>query len=228
MLKKRYIITLITLIVSVIFSVWWFGKLIENKMGIYVEEEVEKLSKILIRDILDEKFFHELDVEEIFFIDRNGEGEIELIDFDVSKLNGVLGKVNEEIITYFNNLDSGNVDILYEKSTIFEKYMINGRGGLSINIPLGIIFSNPIINSIGPRIPVKLILNGQVESDVVTSIKQYGINNVLLKVDIEIKVREKIVFPFSSRYVNIDLYVPLVIELISGKVPESYLNSSKF
>ena len=70
-----------------------------------------------------------------------------------------------------------------------------------------------------------MLLSGQVESDISTSIKQYGINNVLLEIDADIKVREKIIFPFSSHYVDVKLKVPLIIELISGKIPENFLNS---
>ena len=45
---------------------------------------------------------------------------------------------------------------------------------------------------------------------------------------IEIVVKEKVAFPFSSEYIDVFLNLPLVIELISGKVPENYLNNEKF
>lgn len=51
---------------------------------------------------------------------------------------------------------------------------------------------------------------------------------MLLEMSIEIIVKEKVAFPFSSDYVDVSLTLPLVIELISGKVPENYLNNEKF
>ena len=97
-----------------------------------------------------------------------------------------------------------------------------------LSVPLGVVFSNPLFVNVGPRIPIRLKFSGQVEADISTSIKQYGINSVLLEMNIEIMVREKISFPLTSAYVEVSLSLPLVIELISGKVPENYLNSEKF
>ena len=105
--------------------------------------------------------------------------------------------------------------------------MVGKKSGLYINVPLGIAFSNPILFSIGPSIPVKILLSGQIETKILTNVRQYGINSILFEISIEINVYEKIIFPFSNRYVKVELEVPLIVELISGKVPENYLNSQK-
>lgn len=195
----------------------------EKKLSFYVEEEVNKVSKILIRDILDKEFLKQLDMIDLFEIQRNSNNEIEMINFNTIKINEILGIVNDEVIYYFDEFDKGNMDLIYD-SRLFERY----DEGMYLSVPLGSILKNPIINSIGPKIPVKLFFSGDVESNVVTSVKQYGINSILLEIDIEIVVTEKIIFPFSSKYVDVILEVPLIIELISGKVPESYLNNEKF
>ena len=192
-------------------------------MSCYIEEEVNKVAKILIREVLDENFLNTLSLEQLFNIKKNINNEIEMIDLNTSKVNGILGKINNEIIYYFAEFEKGNIDLIYE-ARLIKKY----DNGMYLSVPLGVIFKNPIIVSIGPSIPVKLLFSGDVESNINTSIKQYGINNVLLEIYVEINVQEKIIFPFSSKYVDICFELPLVIELISGKVPESYLNSDKF
>ena len=224
MFKKRYILVLLLLIGVISLSVSYLGKLIEKKISKYVYDEVNKTSKMLIRDILNEKFISNLDLDSIFVVEKNSLGEIVLIDFDVTKVNMILGLVSDEVVKRFKDFNSGDSFDSYYSSNLIRKY----DNGVMLSVPLGLIFSNPILTNIGPRIPIKLRFSGEVEADVVTSIKQYGINSVLLEMGIEIVVKEKVAFPFSSEQIDVFLNLPLVIELISGKVPENYLNNEKF
>jgi sporulation protein YunB len=224
MFKKRYILVLLLLIGVISLSVSYLGKLIEKKISKYVYDEVNKTSKMLIRDILNEKFICNLDLDSLFVVEKNSLGEIVLIDFDVTKVNMILGLVSDEVVKRFKDFNSGDSFDSYYSSNLIRKY----DNGVMLSVPLGLIFSNPILTNIGPKIPIKLRFSGEVEADVVTSIKQYGINSVLLEMGIEIVVKEKVAFPFSSEYIDVFLNLPLVIELISGKVPENYLNNEKF
>lgn len=224
-MKNKFIITTIILVISIVISTKYFGRLVEEKMSIYVYEEVDRVTKMLIREVLDEEFLSSLNINDLYKVNDNL--GVSSIDYDVVKVNKILGIINNKISDRLHDFDSGEVDLIYE-GTSFLKYSKGDSVGMAIKVPIGILFSNPIITSIGPKVPVRLLLSGQVESDLVTSIKQYGINNVLLEIDIEIVISEKIIFPFSSRYVDVNFEFPLVIKLISGKVPENYLNTEKF
>lgn len=227
MFKKKIIFVYLALIIFTILSVSMFGKLIDDKMSDYVTEEVNKVSKILIRKILEDNFWNDITLDDLFVVNKNESGEIDLIDLKTKKVNEVLGKSNSIILYYFNEFDKGNVELINKYSDVFNRYMVGKKSGLYINVPLGIAFSNPILFSIGPSIPVKILLSGQIETKILTNVRQYGINSILFEISIEINVYEKIIFPFSNRYVKVELEVPLIVELISGKVPENYLNSQK-
>ena len=200
------------------------GKIIEKKISKYVYDEVNKTSKMLIRDILNEEFIKGLDLDNLFIIEKNAFDEIELIDFNITKLNMILGIVSDEVVEKFKEFNNGDSFDYYYSSNLIKKY----DSGIMLSVPIGVVVGNPLFTNIGPRIPIKLKFSGQVEADIVTSVKQYGINSVLLEMNIEIMVREKIAFPLTSEYIDVYLSLPLVIELISGKVPENYLNSEKF
>ncbi len=227
MFKKKIIFVYLALIIFTILSVSMFGKMIDDKMSNYVTEEVNKVSKILIRKILEDNFWNDITLDDLFVVNKNESGEIDLIDLKTKKVNEVLGKSNSIILYYFNEFDKGNVELINKYSDVFNRYMVGKKSGLYINVPLGIAFSNPILFSIGPSIPVKILLSGQIETKILTNVRQYGINSILFEISIEINVYEKIIFPFSNRYVKVELEVPLIVELISGKVPENYLNSQK-
>ena len=65
-------------------------------------------------------------------------------------------------------------------------------------------------------------LVSNVNSNLETKVTEYGINNSLITISVEIKVEIMVVLPFSSDYISISNDVPFVIKLIQGKVPQLY------
>jgi len=225
-MKKKIFVVFIVLIISIFLSTKYLGRLVEKKMSNYVYEEVDRVTKMIIREVLDDDFLKSLDINDLYQVNLQ-EDTVKILDYDVVKVNKILGIVNNKISSRLNDFDSGDVDLIYE-GTNFVKYVNGDKRGIALNVPLGIMFSNPIFVSVGPKVPIRIMLSGQVESDLETSIKQYGINNILLEIKVKIVVTEKIILPFSSRYIDVFFEFPLIIELISGKVPENYLNTEKF
>ena len=52
--------------------------------------------------------------------------------------------------------------------------------------------------------------------------KEYGINNSLITVSMEVSVEIQVVLPLTTDYISITNYIPLAIKLIQGKVPIYY------
>ena len=91
-------------------------------------------------------------------------------------------------------------------------------------VPTGIIFNNSILNNIGPKIPIKIKLVGNVTSGIKTELTEFGINNSLINVALEIKVEIKVILPLTTDYVSITNYIPIALKLIQGKIPLYYGN----
>ena len=109
-----------------------------------------------------------------------------------------------------NSLKDFNIDLL-EKGIIFE-------------IPTGIMSDSIFLKNLGPKIPVKLSLIGDVSTGFSTKIEEYGINNALLKLMIDISVSTKIVMPIVSEELNIDCSIPIAVKVVQGKIPNYYIN----
>ena len=75
---------------------------------------------------------------------------------------------------------------------------------------------------IGPKIPIKLKMVGNVTSGITTEVEEYGINNSLITISMEVCVEIQVVLPLTTDYVSITNYIPLAIKLIQGKVPVYY------
>ena len=83
-----------------------------------------------------------------------------------------------------------------------------------------------ILNNIMPKIPVKINLIGNIFCKLNTNIEDYGINNALIKVNINIEVEIKILLPFASKNVIITSDVPIIMKLVEGSVPNYYLDTN--
>ena len=98
------------------------------------------------------------------------------------------------------------------------------KRGIIFEIPSGLIFNNAFFNNLGPKIPVRLNLVGDVISEVRTNVTNYGINNALIEIKINLKLTEQVILPIATNKIEIDLSVPIALKIIQGTVPNYYLN----
>ena len=84
------------------------------------------------------------------------------------------------------------------------------------------LFNNSLLSNLGPKIPVKINLNGDVITDIKTEVQSYGINNALIKVNANIKVYMQVIIPFKTREIVVEANVPIVMKLVEGNVPSYY------
>lgn len=139
------------------------------------------------------------------------------IDLDNNKINKMLYLVNNNIIKNIYLLENGkyndlNIDYLSNKDFIFE-------------VPIGIIYDIPILVGIGPKIPFKVDILGNTDNNVYTKIKEYGINNSMIEVVMNINLNVEVILPFTSKEIQISKEIPLDTKIIEGKVPTYYGNA---
>ena len=105
---------------------------------------------------------------------------------------------------------------------VTEQYYTEISDGIVLGISIGNIFNNNFMANIGPRIPLKLNMISNVEVEVKNSITEYGMNNALMEVYVEVRVTPVIVMPFLSKEIEVVEKIPLVTEIIQGEIPDSY------
>lgn len=79
-----------------------------------------------------------------------------------------------------------------------------------------------LLSNIGPKIPIKFSLIGDVTTNLKTDVKEYGINNALLNVSIEIIVNFRVSLPFTSDKITINNVFPISMKVIQGSIPSYY------
>ena len=180
----------------------------------YAENKSKELSLLLIIDSI-EKLRSKYNIEDIIVIEKNVNDEIVSLDFDNTKINEFNLKVSENIQKRLMKLEKN------KKNNLTEKYY-ESKVDIIYNVPMSIIYDVPILVGIGPKVPFKLDVLGNVFTEILTNIKDYGINNSLIEMQLKIKINVQIILPFSSKNIIVENKIPLKTKIIQGKIPEYY------
>ena len=223
--KKRNII--IVLLIFFLICLFMVLRIINTKLSPiilnYAELELRKLSSVIIKSAVNTSV-ENMNFEELFIINKDNNGEIRTIDFNPNRVNQLLVIVTEEIQKNLKNLEEGNIELLNLSEFSYLGSVDKLKKGIIFEIPSGLVFDNSLFNNLGPRIPVKISLIGDIFSEISTKVTNYGINNALIEISINLKLTEQLFLPIASNKMEIETSIPLTLKLIQGNVPSYYLN----
>ncbi len=224
--KIKKVNVIILIVVMVIIMVLLFFKLINNKVGpIFMsvaESESKKFATLIINDAINKNVDRKL-TEELLLTTKDDDNNISSIEFNTSVVNQTLTVITNNVLLNLKHIEDGDIETLKISDEIVDTYKKeNLEHGIIYRIPMGIIFNNSILNNIGPKIPVKLNFIGDIESNIKTKTRNYGINNVLIEVYVTLKVDIKVILPMQSSLTEVKSTVPIVIKSIQGSVPNFY------
>lgn len=216
-----YILVINLLFMSIITALSYINKKISPILIEIAEMEIRNISNIVINRALLEQLELGIDVENLFIVIKNDDGEIQTVDFNPVVVNKVLNIMTSKVYSNLKAISSGNLESIKFKD-VLNLDENNLKKGIVYEVPIGRIFDNAFLANLGPKIPVRLNLVGDVISNIKTNITPYGINNALIEVLVYIELREQIHIPFTSKLVTISSNIPIAIKMIQGNVPNYY------
>lgn len=221
--KNIWSFIIIFLIIFLTFLFSFFNTKVTPILLSYAESKATKIATLLITQAVNDKVFHTMDIEDIVITSKDNTGIVKEVDINPIFVNKLLNMITNYVQEYIEKVENGNIDSLGVTETIFSDYDIHKlRQGIIYEIPSGVIFSNSLLSNLGPKIPVRISLVGDVTSDIKTNLTNYGINNAFLEVIVYVEVSMKVLLPFASKTVNASTNIPVVMKLIEGEVPEFY------
>lgn len=211
--------------ISSILLISYFSKKIQPSLTKYAVSETKRITTLIINNSIDNNSSKVIDYESILEIERDNNNEIKMIDFNTNKVNEILENINNQIQYNIKQVELGNLDNLddYMKGVSeidYEKI----EDGIVYYIPFGNISGNILTNNLGPKIPIKFGMSGDVVSSIKSDIKEYGINNAMIEVDVLVTVTMIINMPFVSKSVKVDSSIPITMKIIQGTIPDYYLS----
>lgn len=216
--KANKIVIIIVLIIATLFIAFnYIGKTITPVIINYAEKQAKKIAIQVISSAVDEEITSKFDTNKLFIINNDE------TDYNTVEISKILKSISLNVKEYLNKLEQGKIkDIgLSNNINVDEKKLKNG---IIYQVPSGIIFNNGLLSNLGPKIPVKLSFIGDIVTDVVTNVKEYGINNAIIELLIKVSAEEQVILPFDTKQIKIESLIPVSIKIIKGEVPSYYLN----
>lgn len=217
MINKIFLIVIL-LVISIVYILKIFNEKALPQFINYSEIETKKIVSNIISNTVTEEITNNINMDDIFITLKDSNGDIQSIDFNSSEVNKILVNSSKSVEQNLKYLEKGEVDKLNISNYDNEKF----KNGIIYELPSGIIFNNSLLNNILPKIPIKMSLIGNVLAKLTTSVDSYGINNALIKVNINIEAEVKILMPFVSSNTVLNVDVPILMKIMEGNVPSYY------
>ena len=220
--QNKILIIILIIILLVIVDLKILNKRIIPNVMNYAEQESYKIGTLIINDAVSKKIVEELNIDDLFIITYDKNGEIVSIDFNTLIVNEVLTKTTHQVELSLKYLETERLDLIDLPKNITIKK--DNKEGLLILVPSGIALNNVIFSNLGPKIPLKIEMIGSVITGIDTKVTNYGINNALIELYLNIEVSLNVILPFISKKETIKTSIPLALKMLNGRIPEYYLN----
>ena len=218
------IIILIFLILFIIIFINYYSNKSKDVLMAYAESETRKLTILVINKAITKQMSDSW-ANDIFDVVYNDKGEIILIDFNSQNTAKIISTMTSLIELNLRAIEEGKIDMLELPNNSLESYDMDLlEKGIITYIPFGIATGSSLLYNLGPKIPVKLSLLGDVITGFSTDVTEYGINNALIKLMIDVKVDTRIILPIISEEITINANIPIAMKVVQGKIPDYYMN----
>lgn len=212
----------ITFILSLII-IRYFSTKLEPALKYYLSTEVKRVLSLVINDTISNTT-NDIDINKIIIDSKNSNA----IDVNTKYVNQVLANINRDIEENLRLIEDGKINNLKKYfSSLSDIDYEELKGGVIYYISSGNISGNVLTNNIGPKIPIKFAMAGHVTSKIDSKIREYGINNVLLEINVNVSVNMSVNIPFVTEEVKVETSMPLIIRVVEGEIPDYYLTNSK-
>jgi sporulation protein YunB len=224
-IRYVFLLTFIFFILSTAVSLWVINRGIEPTLMAIAEKETRRLANLVITSAINQQIAEDdFDVENFIKVQQDESGKISFVDFNTAVVNRVLAKTTNRVQKNLKAAAEGNLTELEFPDVQIETNQAKNKG-IIYYIPLGQATNNILLGNLGPRIPVRFYVIGDVNSDVKKNIQPFGINNALVEISIHIEVNIQIIIPFATKTATVQNDIPVAIQIIPGEVPDFYNNS---
>lgn len=194
-----------------------FGKNMTTNIDIMINEKIDKVLYQFFSELINDKVVNNKNISNILLINKNRDGEIITVDYDIEKTYKNLTNISKILRKGITDLENGTIDVL-----TYDKYLQSGHNGLILYIPFFLNNKNIFLNNLGPRIPVLINFNETLLTNIKTKVTNYGFNNALLEVYITVEMKKLLITPYKKIDDIFKYEILIGAVVINGRVPAFY------
>ena len=224
--KRRWIKFIIpAILLSIFLSFYYLNMKLKPIYMNYAEVQTRKISAHVISQAIQSRSASVLDVNDVLVnIPNDSDGTVSM-QIDAEKINQITAEIHELVEEHLERAESGDLEMLPKSDGLkFDTEEMEKHGGVVFFVPIGQVANIPLLGNLGPKIPIRFHIIGDVHADLDTEITEYGINNVYMEVNIVMTVNVQIITPLATKQSTVVQKIPAAIGIIQGVVPQIYSN----
>ncbi|MEG0366752.1 MAG: sporulation protein YunB [Coprobacillus sp.] len=184
----------------------------------YGTMEVQRFNQLIVSHCY---FTDESQYKDLVVIERGSDNTIELLDFDMIKVNQLSTKIAQDIETTYAQIEEGTFKA--KDDSYYQRRMQEvSENGILSKVSVMSLLHIPIFQFISPSITIKYNHLSSVSTSIVKSIKNYGVNHVMVELSIEVNMKLSMVYPFFEQFQTHKIKIPVLLEIFQGQVPLIY------
>ena len=184
----------------------------------YGQMEIERFNQLIISHSY---FTDEKQYDDLVIIERDENQDIELLDFDMVKVNQLAADIVSDIENTYSQIEEGTFQA--SDDSYYQRRMEEvSQTGIISSIPIATLLDLPAFSFLSPSIPVTYKHLSSVGSSVQKNIQNYGVNHVMIELSIDIKMNITMIYPFFEQYHTQVITIPVLLEIFQGQVPLVY------
>ena len=210
---KKIFIIIVSLLVLLLIVSFQMQPVIE-KMAV---KKMDQFVQLVINHV---SFTEEIDDQQLFTDTDH------TIEFNMVYINKICSQYVSDLENVLQLIQEGK----YKKKnqSLYNQYLkeISDNQGIIASIPIGGLTGNVFLENIGPRLHVRYQTQSLVSSNISKTVKSYGINHVLITIDLTVLIELQILIPFRTSNYKKSFQIPLVFKILEGEVPSWYQGQS--
>lgn len=210
---KKIVIIIVSLLVLLLIVSFQMQPVIE-KMAV---KKMDQFVQLVINHV---SFTEEIDDQQLFTDTDH------TIEFNMVYINKICSQYVSNLENVLQLIQEGK----YKKKnqSLYNQYLkeISDNQGIIASIPIGGLTGNVFLENIGPRLHVRYQTQSLVSSNISKTVKSYGINHVLVTIDLTVLIELQILIPFRASNYKKSFQIPLVFKILEGEVPSWYQGQS--
>lgn len=184
----------------------------------YGELEVDKFNQLIITHSY---FTSESQYQDLVIIERGDNDTIELIDFDMIKVNQLSTQIVLDIENTYASLEESTYQAKDE--SYYERRLESvSQNGIITKVPLFSLLGLPVPTFLSPSFRICYKHLASVGSSIEKNVENYGVNHIMVELNIIIHIKLTMIYPFFEQTHLQDVRIPVLLEIFQGQVPLVY------
>ncbi|MCG7346524.1 sporulation protein YunB [Sporosarcina sp. ACRSL] len=223
--RKRRFLPLIfpAILITIAFFIYYVNSKLTPIYIQYAEVQTEKIAAHVITQAIKSRSTAIYDVNDVIEIVENDSPGMVTNTLNTDIINRTMAEIHGLVESYLDMAESGNLEMLPRSENIeYDPDSMEADGGVVFFVPMGQALDIPLLGNFGPKIPIRFHVIGDAKTDVETEVKEFGINNAIVEVNILITVNVQVIVPMATTQKKVEQRILVAIGLLQSPIPQIY------